>query len=219
MHLILKFTPKRSKINYKPNLKNSEHFLRELLILINRKKAAWSMYKKYRHNIDKITFRTLARQVRMRIDAYRKEREESVIRSASIKKFYSYVRGRMKPISQLAPLRDPTGKLLLSDYEKTDAFNIFFHSVFTTDDNNVPLFNLRTNVYMDVPSFNPDEVRAAIHASKNSNACGPAGYSAKFLKLFPELCSLLYDIFKMSIKQKTLPSAWKLAHVIPIPNP
>ena len=48
------------------------------------------MYKKYRRNIDKITFRTLARQVRMRIDEYRKEREESVLRSASIKKFYSY---------------------------------------------------------------------------------------------------------------------------------
>ena len=77
----------------------------------------------------------------MRIDAYRKEREESILRSESIKKFYSYVRGRMKPISQLGPLRNPTGKLLLSDYEKADAFNIFFHSVFTTDDNDVPLFN------------------------------------------------------------------------------
>ena len=109
----------------------------------------------------------------MRIDAYRKEREESVPRSASIKKFYSYVRGRMKPISQPEPLRDPTGKLLISDNEKADAFNIFFQSVFTTDDNNVLLFNQRTNAYMDVPSLNPDEVRAAIHASKNSYVCGP----------------------------------------------
>ena len=103
----------------------------ELSSLINRKKAAWSMYKKCRYNIDKIIFRILARQVRMRIDAYRKEREESVLRSASIKKFFSYVRGRMKSISQLGSLRDPTDKLLLSDYEKTDAFNTFFYSVFT----------------------------------------------------------------------------------------
>ena len=71
LHLILKFTPKKSKINYKLNLKNSEHFPRELLSLINRKKAVWSMCKKYRRNIDKITFQTLARQGRMRIDAYR----------------------------------------------------------------------------------------------------------------------------------------------------
>ena len=84
------------------------------------------MYKKYRCHIDKITFRTLARQVHMRFDAYRKEREESVFRSAFVEKFYSYIRGHMKPIAQLGPLRDPTGKLLLSNYEKADAFNIFF---------------------------------------------------------------------------------------------
>ena len=71
LHLITKFTPQTSKVNCKPNLKNSEHFPRELLSLINRKKAAWSMYKKYHRNIDKITFQILARQVRMRIDAYR----------------------------------------------------------------------------------------------------------------------------------------------------
>ena len=75
------FTPQKSKINYKPSLINSEHFLRELLSLINRKNAAWSMYKKYQRNIDKITSRTLTRQVRMCSDAYRKEREESVLRS------------------------------------------------------------------------------------------------------------------------------------------
>ena len=69
---------------------------------------------------------------------------------------------------------------------------------------------------MDVPSFNPDEVRAAIHASKNSNACGLDGCSSKYLKLFPELCTPLCDIFNMSIKQRALPSTWKLAHIVPI---
>ena len=67
---------------------------------------------------------------------------------------------------------------------------------------------------MDVPSFNPDEVRAAIHASKNSIACGPDGCSLKFLKLFPELCIPLCDIFNMSLRQRALPSAWKLEHVV-----
>ena len=190
LQLILKFTPKKSKINYKPNLKNSEHFHRELLSLINRKKAAWSIYKKYRRNFTKITFRTLARQIRLRIDAYRKEREESILLSASIKKFYSYVRGRMKPISQLGPLRDPRGKL--SNHEKTDAFNKFFHSILTSDDNNVPMFNQRTNACMEVSSFNPDEIRAAIYTSKNSNACGPNGCSSKFFKIISRIVQLLF---------------------------
>ena len=84
-------------------------------------------------------------------------------------------------------MRDFTGYLLLSNYEIADALNTFFHSVFTTDDNYVPFFNQRTNTNMDVPTFNPDEVRAAIHASKNSNACGPDGCSSKFIKLFPRI--------------------------------
>ena len=80
----------------------------------------------------------------------------------------------------------------------------------------MPLFNQRTNAYMDVPSFIPDEVRAAIQASKNSNTSGPDGCSSKFLKLFSELCTPLCDIYNMSIRQRVLPSAWKLAHVVPI---
>jgi hypothetical protein len=67
-----------------------------------------------------------------------------------------------------------------------------------------------------MPVFSPNEVRATIHALKNSNACGPDGCSNKFLKLFPELCIPLADIFNMSMRQKLLPSAWKLANVVPI---
>ena len=44
------------------------------------------------------TVRTLARQVYTRIDVYLKEREESALRTASIKKILSYVRGRLNPI-------------------------------------------------------------------------------------------------------------------------
>ena len=65
---------------------------------------------------------------------------------------------------------------------------------------------------MDAPSFDPDKIRAAIHATKNSNTCGPDGCSSKFLKL----CTPLGEIFNMFIRQKALPSAWKLAHVVPI---
>ena len=37
------------------------------------------MYERCRRDIDKITFQTLAQQVRMNIAAYRKERKESIL--------------------------------------------------------------------------------------------------------------------------------------------
>jgi hypothetical protein len=69
---------------------------------------------------------------------------------------------------------------------------------------------------MSLPVFSSDEVRHALLSSKNSSSCGPDGCPAKLLKLFPELCVPLTNIFNMSVQQQAIPDAWKLANVVPI---
>ena len=51
----------------------------------------------------------------------------------------------MAPSVQLGPLRSPDGTLFVNDFDKANAFNKFFHSVFIVGDDNAPDFNLRTN--------------------------------------------------------------------------
>ena len=89
MSLITKFNPKKSTVSCKFN--NSERLPNDIMNLIQDKKKAWRVYKKFRRDTDKNTFRTLAKLVRVRFDAYRKEREERILKSASIQQFYAYV--------------------------------------------------------------------------------------------------------------------------------
>ena len=212
--LISKYTP--LKPAFSRQFSPHQCLPRDILNLIRHKKAAWSLYKKHRRDSDKSTFKALAKLVRTRIEAYRKEREERILRSASIKQFYAYVREHVNPAVQIGPLRDVSGMLITNDRDKATTFNNFFHSVFTVDDNSAPAFALRTDAYMPMPIFTHNEVRVALCASKNSTSCGPDGCPAKFLKLFPELCLPLTDIFNLSIKQQCVPGAWKLANVVPI---
>ena len=65
--------------------------------------------------------------------------------------------------------------------DKANAFNSFFHSVFSADDHVSPDFPLRTNVTMALPSFTSNEVRAVLLEAKKSRACGPNGCPSLFL--------------------------------------
>jgi len=51
--------------------------------------------------VDKKTFRDLAKLVRNRTYSFRKEREEDILGSASVKKFYAYVAERKKPVTRM----------------------------------------------------------------------------------------------------------------------
>ena len=68
MPLITKFTPKKSTVSRKVN--NSERLPYDIMNLIqDKKKKTRRVYKKFRRNTDKNTFRTLAKLVRVRLDA------------------------------------------------------------------------------------------------------------------------------------------------------
>ena len=177
---------------------------------------AWRVYKKCCRDTDKNTFQTLAKLVRARLDAHRKEREERILKSASIQQFYAYVRGHLNPATQLGHIRTADGCLSTNDREKAEAFSNYFNIMFTADDDNCPAFASRTTANMNLPLFKTDEIRAALLASKSSSSCGPDGCPTKILKLFPELSLPLTDVFNMSLKQKRIPLVWKQANVIPI---
>jgi hypothetical protein len=154
--------------------------------------------------------------VRTRIYAFRKEREERILLSASVKQFYVYISQRMSPVNFLGPLLDLHSMPITRDSDKDEAFNKFFHSVFTADDGILPVFHPCSDVYMDMPVFNPAEVRGALLEIKNTSSCGSHGCPAKFLRHFPELSIPLSNLFNMSMRQQTVPHAWKLANVVPI---
>ena len=91
----------------------------------------------------------------------------------------------MKPVTRMGPIRDTHGMPIISDFDKAEAFNNFFHSVFTVDNNIMPEFARRTANNMKMPLFTPEEFRTVLKEAKNSRACGPDGCPTIFLKQFP----------------------------------
>ena len=122
----------------------------------------------------------------------------------------------MKPVTRMGPIRDTHDMPIISDFDKAEAFNNFFHSVFTVDNDIMPEFAHRAAVNMKMLLFTPEEVRMALKEAKNSRACDPNGCPSIFLKQFPELCTLLCHLFNKSTRQQAIPQAWKLANVVPI---
>jgi hypothetical protein len=149
----------------------------------------------------------LAIQVRVKVETFRKEREESIFKTASIKKFYAYAKVKIHLSDSLGPIRDVSGIVHLSSEDKANALNNFFHSVFTQDDGNLPNFGLRTNKSMSLPLFEVNDVRRALTSMKNSNTSGPDDCPPCFLKLFPELSFPLTTLYNLSMQQCSVPSA------------
>ena len=85
----------------------------------------------------------------------------------------------------IGTLRDFNGHLITSGIDKAEAFNNFFHSVFTVDDKQLLDFPHGSYAFMEMPHFTTQDVRDAILTCKSSYSCGPDGCPSKFLKLFP----------------------------------
>ena len=213
MLLIKRFTPLRS---LQVKLPQKNYFPLEIKQLIHLKNTAWFIYKKFKRDCDKTTFRNLAKLVRKRVANFRLEREERILRSASAKQFYAYARERFGSNRQSYPILDVHKNSFSNDVDKANTFNSFFHSVYSPDNNILPDFPSRTNANMNLPSFTSGEARLALLEVKKSNAWWPDGCPSLLLSMFPELCLPLANLFNMSLFQETVPNEWTLAHVIPV---
>ena len=213
MLLIKRFTPLRSS---KVKLPQKNYFPLEIKQLIHLKNTAWFIYKKFKRDCDKTTFRNLAKLVRKRVANFRRVREERILRSASAKQFYAYARECFGSNKQSYPILDVHKDSFSNDVDEANALNSFFHSVYSPDNNILPDFPSRTNANKSLPSFTSGEVRLALLEVKKSNACGPDGCPSLFLSMFPELFLPLANLFNMSLLPETVPNEWKLAYVIPV---
>ena len=180
------------------------------------KKAAWKAYKRFGRVEDKLLFKVLAKQMRAKLEVYCREREEKILRSASIKTFYAYSKGKIRPLCSMAPIRDASGSIHFFNTDKANTLNDFFHIVFTQDDGNLPNFDKSTDQTMPLQIFEVSDVRHALSSTKNSNSPGPDGCPPCFLKLFPELCFPLTDLYNLFMQQCSVPLSWKEANIIPI---
>ncbi|MCP4488721.1 MAG: hypothetical protein GY820_15615 [Gammaproteobacteria bacterium] len=144
-------------------------------------------------------------------------REEKVILSHNIGKFYSFVKSKRSCVSSVYPLKRFDGSTAVTDIDKAIVLNNQFSSTFTVDDGFDHTFALRCNDRLSTVAFPPYVVRAKLLKLKRSFSCGPDGIPKILLKMLAsELCVPLGRIFEYSFSYGVLPSMWRCADVVPL---
>ena len=124
--------------------------------------------------------------------------------------------------SQTIPVINHDGRQLVSDQQKADALNYFFHSCFNTT---LPPLSEEGNSVLD-PAACPEELYCSeqevyelLTNLDHKKASGPGGISARMLKGTATSVALVPTmLFNRSIQTGKLPSAWKVSNIVPIPK-
>ena len=104
--------------------------------------------------------------------------------------------------------------------DKSNAFNSFFFSVFTTEDpSTAPIFNIdkSNSVSLSSVTINPSVVYDKPTSVKTGKASGPDGWPAEvFKQCANHLCVPLSILLNKSLESSVLPNDWKMGYITPI---
>lgn len=107
------------------------------------------------------------------------------------------------------------GKCVHNDEVGAAAFNDYFTSVFTMDNNVLPAFSMNLPPLSDVSISEPGILNLLLHFDIKKSP-GPDDIPNSFLKRYAEWCAkYLYVVFTKSVNDGALPDDWRLAKIKP----
>ena len=197
-------------------------FIRRLLA---RKLAIWRILK---HNFSHATrdkYNQLAKECSDAILAFDIERENKMLKSNNLGKFYKFVNHKLSSRSGIAPLKNVHGTIIINDDEKANLLNTYFHSVFTVDNGILPNFPTRfitppspelSSTISDV-RISPNIVKCILGKLKTNSAAGPDRLPPILLNRTASSISFpLSILFRSIVDLHELPLEWKTSIVTPI---
>ena len=201
---------KRKKISTDPTLLNKFKLKRDL----------FKAYKKNPTILNHANYCHARNTVKAEVRKAKKEKELNISKlvKTNPKAFYQYVASQSKPKEKVSNLVKEDGSLTENDLEKNKVLNSFFSSVFTQETTeNIPTFQKRTDNVLSLIEITQDDMYKALRKLNPSKSPGPDQLHPRILnELSQELSYPLYKLFNKSLKDGKVPSAWKLAEVIPI---
>jgi hypothetical protein len=188
------------------------HHIRRLL------KEKLRVYKQCKHNKAlKQKFKQLSKEYETAVKEWHNNTESNICNNPSSKKFYKYVKQKIKSKAPVPPLYDDQDNLVMSDSNKANLFNSFFQHVFTQDDGRKTDQTTKKVIEMNNYDITYDEILDAVYNSKDKISRTPDKIPMYFIKrvLGPILKPLLF-LFNSFLKFNFVPEQWKQAIVIPI---
>ena len=137
------------------------------------------------------------------------------------KLFWKYVQTKTKITTGISPLTKRDGGVAVTDKDKADVLNLFFASVFTSENlNNIPVLDEGSrsdNILLTDILITPLAVKEKLGQLNVNKAQGPDKIPPRVLKeLCTQLAVPLSTLFNKSVESGKLPSEWKQAEVVGI---
>ena len=209
------YVPKRQIMNNskKQGIKYPK-YIKQMLV---RKTATWRLWRNLRQPQLKEKYDRYTIKCRQAIELWNAKREEQLIESADLGKFYRFINNKTSGFKSIPPIYDEVGTLVEDDAVKADVFNRYFSSVFTVDNGKVPFNKSLSKTALNNVSFTPIQVCNFLKKLKAKHSSGPDGLpSMLFKQLADVLCFPLAFIFDASFKAGVLPTCWLDATVSPV---
>ena len=155
--IISLFVPKKivpHKLKYRP-----KQYPKKIRILLSRKAAIWRLLRNNNSHELKNAYFKVSHECKIEILNFDIGRENKLLEANNLGAFYKFVNKKLSSKTGIAPLLDSSGNLTVSDSERANLLNEYFHSVFTIDDGNLPAFPRR------IPDSNPGicDIRIDLH--------------------------------------------------------
>jgi hypothetical protein len=206
------FVPYRTKYKFSSS---AQQFPPYIKMLLNEKNRLWQQRQTMR---GRQSYSSFSKRCKEEIDKYHAHNESKLLKK-NRKKFFIYLRNKLRSRQSLPDMKLSTGKRISLDTEKVSGFLNEFKREFSEDNGALPILpdlhiNHPINVTLD---FSPNNVKKYILSSNKTASPGPDGLPGCFWHSFSSsICYPLSAIFKLSFATGTLPSCWKLSNISPI---
>ena len=202
------------------NHRNKKWMDKKTLEMVRKKHRLWRKWNKTKKIEDFQDYLRANNQASKACKKAQRRLEEDVAKKAKTdpKAFWSYVNSKTKTRSGVADLKKTDGTRTESDGEKAEVLNDFFQSVFTSEDDDLPV--PPTYNYEDELSNFPiseEKVKKLLSELHPGKAAGPDGLHPMLLsKTADALASPFTILFRQSLSEGKIPEDWRKAKVCPI---
>ena len=217
-----KWIPKvRKRVN---GTTNPQWMTNEIKVLINRKKKAYTIYKRSKSDEDFNRYVAVKRHCEKQIRKSKRNLEISISQQAKTnpKKFYQYIRSKKTIKDKIGPIKDVNNELVSDCKNMTKILNTFFQSVFIREDisslPNIDSVPLRfSNEMLKIDEINENDIAKHLKNLDPNKSTGVDLVSSRLLReCQEELILPLKLLFNKSMQEGIVPSLWKCANVTPI---
>ena len=206
---------------YRHKRKNIAPWITKDLIKLSRKKK--HLYKKAKKSNSEdhwVAYRTLNNTLKKKCNSAKWSHLKALADKLQVennsKPFWNYMRSIRKGTDDLVFLKEGSAEIA-GDQEIAQHMNAYFASVFTHEQRTLPEFDYVLDEKLCNLLCTPSEEKKHLKNLNIHKSPGPDKLLPRILKECAlELSTSLCNLFNKSFQSGSLPSDWKIAHIIPV---